>query len=215
MAYKNKEDEKAWYQKNRKRIRKYQQKYYQLNKEKISKRHRKYNKTYKEKRGEYAKQYNKEYRKTNKKQIKVSREKYRKTHREQIRKSTRIYMKKFMKNPKHKLSNNISCLINQSLKGNKDGQHWESILNYTVEDLMNRLEKTLPKGMTWQDYIDGKLHIDHIIPISAFNFGSYDDLDFKRCFALKNLQFLEVKDNLKKRDKINGSFQPNLRLNGG
>jgi len=64
--------------------------------------------------------------------------------------------------------------------------------------------------MSWENY--GKWHIDHIIPISKFNFITSEHLDFKRCWALKNLQPLEAKQNMSKGKKLNNSFQPSLRL---
>lgn len=62
--------------------------------------------------------------------------------------------------------------------------------------------------------MDGDLHIDHIIPITAFNFDTPDDIDFRKCWALKNLQLLPEKENREKRDKIEGPFQPSFAFGG-
>ncbi|HPG52320.1 MAG TPA: hypothetical protein PLL11_17220 [Spirochaetota bacterium] len=64
--------------------------------------------------------------------------------------------------------------------------------------------------MTWENI--SKWHIDHIIPVSAFNFNSPDDIDFKRCFALNNLRPLWAVENIKKGWRINKPFQPSLLL---
>jgi hypothetical protein len=64
--------------------------------------------------------------------------------------------------------------------------------------------------MTWDNY--GEWHIDHIIPISAFNFNSPEDFDFKRCWALKNLRPIWAHDNLIKQARLSSPFQPGLAM---
>ena len=113
---------------------------------------------------------------------------------------------------KFNLNEKISHAINFSLKGNKNGRHWETLVNYTLDDLIKRLKKTMPKGYTWQDYLEGKLHLDHIIPISAHNFTTSKHIDFKRCWSLSNLQLLPAKENLAKHDKLYKPFQPTLKI---
>ncbi|MBA7568819.1 hypothetical protein ES708_10554 [subsurface metagenome] len=108
----------------------------------------------------------------------------------------------------NKLSCSISIGINRSLKGRKNGFHWEDLVDFTLNDLMHHLEKQFTDGMTWDNY--GKWHIDHIIPITAFNFSSVKDYDFKRCWALNNLRPLWEADNIHKSDKVVGGFQPSL-----
>jgi len=66
----------------------------------------------------------------------------------------------------------------------------------------------MPAGYTWDDFLVGKLHIDHIIPKSAFKYSSPNDLNFQKAWALSNLQLLPVKKNLKKGTRIDGQFQP-------
>jgi hypothetical protein len=63
-----------------------------------------------------------------------------------------------------------------------------------------------------QDYIDGRLHLDHIIPLDAFNFTKPTDIDFQRCWALSNLQLLPADENIQKSNKISKPFQPNLAI---
>ena len=99
-----------------------------------------------------------------------------------------------------------------ALKGNKNGRHWENLVPYTLDQLLKRLRRTLPKGYTWQDYLDGKLHIDHKIPVSVFNFEKPEDEDFQRCFALKNLQLLPALENIKKSNNLDKHFQPSFKF---
>ena len=119
---------------------------------------------------------------------------------------------KYKNDMKYKINRRISSLIWYSLKGNKNGRHWEDLVGYTLKDLVKRLKKTIPKDYTWQDYLEGKLHIDHIIPISAYNFNQIGQIDFQRCWALSNLQLLSAKENLIKSNKLTKPFQPCLKL---
>jgi len=99
-----------------------------------------------------------------------------------------------------KINKNISKHMWESLKGNKNGRHWELLVGYTLEQLMINLEKKFTKGMNWNNY--GAWHIDHIIPISLWKFTSYEDREFKQCWSLANLQPLWAFDNLSKGNKI-------------
>ena len=54
--------------------------------------------------------------------------------------------------------------------------------------------------MSWDNY--GEWHIDHILPDSSFYYVSTEDDEFKKCWALSNLQPLWAIDNLKKSNKI-------------
>ena len=109
-----------------------------------------------------------------------------------------------------RLNGSLTSAINQSLKGNKKGKHWEQLVGYTLEQLKKYIEKQFTEGMTWENYGKYGWHIDHIIPISAFNFEKSEDADFKRCWALKNLQPLWAKENISKGNKLKKPFQPKL-----
>lgn len=124
---------------------------------------------------------------------------------------------KYKTDPMFRLSVCMSRGVRGSLKNknsNKNGHHWETLVPYNLNDLIKRLKKTLPKGYVWDSYINGKtdLHIDHIIPISAHNFTSYEHIDFQRCWALKNLKLLPASKNMSKGAKLEKSFQPSLLL---
>jgi len=55
-----------------------------------------------------------------------------------------------------------------------------------------------------------KWHIDHIIPVSAFNFTKPEHIDFNKCWALSNLQPLWAEENLSKHKKLKEAFQPSF-----
>ena len=54
--------------------------------------------------------------------------------------------------------------------------------------------------MTWKNH--GKWHIDHIVPKSFFRYKNTDDVEFKYCWSLDNLQPLWAKDNFSKSDNL-------------
>lgn len=220
MAY-NKEYYKQYAIINKTKTRKYYKQYYKDNKEKIDER----NEQYRKKNKEYFKQYSKQYKKNNKEKIQQRQKQYRKDNKEKINKYTnqcdknnkkeyfRIYRKnKYKTTIKFNLNVKITTAIGCSLKGNKKGRKWETLVGYTCKDLIKRLNKTMPEGYTWQDYLEGKLHLDHKIPISKFNFTEPEHNDFQRCWALKNLQLLPKQENLEKHNKLIEPFQPTLAI---
>lgn len=117
--------------------------------------------------------------------------------------------KRKRRNPRYRLHANISRRVRESISHGKNGRQWEEILGYSLKDLMHYLQKRFKHGMTWENY--GKVwHIDHKIPLKAFNFNSVGNPDFKRCWALSNLQPLFSKENIAKKDTVEYPFQPKL-----
>jgi len=220
MPYKNKEKKKT-----------YQKEYYKNNKEKINenyknnsekfknyaKQHRKDNpekvkeriKQWRENNPEYIREYNKQWRKNNRERIKEYRKQWKKENPEYYKQYDNHRRKTDLK---CNLNHRMSTAIQISLKGNKVGRHWEGLVDYTVIDLKRRLKETMPRGYNWQDFIQGELHIDHIIPIDAFNFTRPEHTDFKRCWALSNLRLLPAQENLIKSNNLIRPFQPALAI---
>lgn len=59
-------------------------------------------------------------------------------------------------------------------------------LGYSPVDLVAHLERQFTKGMNWDNY--GEWHIDHIVPVSAFDYATTDDPNFRAAWALTNLR---------------------------
>lgn len=116
------------------------------------------------------------------------------------RKNNPDYQKNYLrKNPTKLLSRRISWMVWDGLKNNKNGISWQSRLNFSVNDLKIHIEKQFLPGTSWDNM--SEWHIDHIIPVSSFNFKGYDDEDFKFCWSLNNLRPLWKEENLKKSNK--------------
>jgi hypothetical protein len=213
---KNKTMQRKWYLKNRERILEERKQYHIDNREKIKKYQRKYYQKNKEKikqwyldNREYLLVNKRSYYKENIGKIKEYNEKNRiranAKEKERSKKRRKIDIK-------YKTSMNISRQIRKSLRNNKKGRHWEDLVGYSLSDLIIHLKKTLPEGYNWEDYLEGKLHIDHIIPVAVWNYDNPEHIDFKRCWALKNLQLLPAKENLRKQDKLLKPFQLALKI---
>jgi len=129
-------------------------------------------------------------------------EKYRKIGRE--REALRL------KTPSGNINNRMSCALRHALKSEKNGQRWEHLVGYTCNDLMEHLEKLFKDGMSWQNH--GEWHIDHKIPISAFNFTKPEHIDFNRCWSLENLQPMWASENISKGSNLEKPFQPSLPI---
>lgn len=113
---------------------------------------------------------------------------------------------------KYNLNRKMKTAIGLSLKGNKGGKKWLSLVDYSLIELILHLKSTMPEGYNWNNFLKGKLHIDHIIPKKVFNFTKPEHIDFKRCWALRNLQLLPAKENYIKNDKLEKPFQPALKI---
>ena len=100
---------------------------------------------------------------------------------------------------KAKLYPNLDTSIRRCLCGDQNNTKYESILEYTIKDLKEHLEKKFTDGMSWNKFKNGKIHIDHIKPQSLFDMNDLSDI--KECWSLDNLQPLWSKDNLKKSNK--------------
>jgi hypothetical protein len=109
-----------------------------------------------------------------------------------------------------RLNNRMGAAIWRALRGNKKGASWESLVGYTVDQLRSHIEKKFTKGMSWESLMKGNIHIDHKIPKAVFNYKSPDDIDFKRCWELKNLMPMWAEDNRSKGVKLSKPFQPSF-----
>jgi hypothetical protein len=98
--------------------------------------------------------------------------------------------------PQYRLRAAVSAYVYFCLRSNKQGKKVEDVLGYTMPELRAHLERQFQRGMTWENY--GDWHVDHIVPVSSFNFTAADDPDFRACWALTNLRPLWAKDNIAK-----------------
>ena len=139
----------------------------------------------------------KEYYASNPGLKKLANQKYKQKHPKGYKLSKKKYFQKKQEDPIFRINNAISNYLWRSLKNNKNKEHWEEFVEFSIKDLVKHLKKKLKKGMTMKNY-GTYWHIDHKIPKAYFNITSADDPDFKRLWALENLRPLKAIDNLKK-----------------
>lgn len=112
---------------------------------------------------------------------------------------------RIQKNKRCRIDHIMSKNICTSLQGKKAGRRWETLVGYTVDDLMKHLEKYFHKGMSWENY-GFYWHIDHFVPKSYFVYEDDDSVEFINCWALNNLRPMLAVDNWKKGDDIFANF---------
>jgi hypothetical protein len=186
--------------------------YYVKNKERKKQIWSESKKKYTAKNKERKKEYDREYAKRPEviKRIKnyhrteeVIERRKKRNQRPDIKKKAAEYIKKKMQDPKKHLDKVFSQGIRESLKKKKifkNNKKWETILGYSILDLMSHLESKFTPEMSWDNY--GKYwHIDHIKPKSLFIYSSMEDEEFKKCWSLDNLQPLEAVENIRKGNK--------------
>ena len=119
---------------------------------------------------------------------------------EKVRLYYRTQAKRIGKNPKLRIDSNMRCLIWLALKGRKAGMGWQKLVGYTLRDLMTHLEQQFNKNMSWANY-GSYWWVDHIKPRSLFKYKTPQDIGFKECWSLSNLQPMEKIANIKKSNK--------------
>ena len=131
---------------------------------------------------------------------------------EKVKAAKRKQNRRVMASPRGKLESAVRTGIRRGLAaGSKAGRRTFDILGYTTDQLIAHLESKFSDGMSWSNY-GSEWHVDHIVPVSAFNYTSINDIDFKRAWCLDNLQPLWAAENLKKGAKLSVTFQPSLAL---
>ena len=100
----------------------------------------------------------------------------------------------------YKIATNLANRINQTMK--QAGRHrtlvYNDLLGCSIDDFAFHLFLLMEDGMTFDNY--GEWEIDHIIPISHFDFTKISHI--KRCCHYSNLQPLWLHDNRHKSNKI-------------
>lgn len=101
---------------------------------------------------------------------------------------------------RYTLKARTSALLSVTMRrtGTTKSARMVELLGYDVSDLKAHLESLFVDGMTWEKYLSGEIHVDHIRPVASFDIKSDRCPEFKKCWSLDNLQPLWAKDNLSK-----------------
>lgn len=114
--------------------------------------------------------------------------------------------KRRRQDPDFRLRVNFGRQMSFCLHGGKQSRSWLTFVSYTMEDLRQHLEGLFREGMNWNNYGSSSgatkwWTVDHIRPVSTFDFSSPNDEQFKECWALANLQPLWSSENFAKCNK--------------
>ena len=186
--------------------------YRQVNKVKIAAYRKQYRQEHKDELAAKDKQYaqdnkagiaarKKRYRQDNKVEIAAYEKQYWQGHKTE----KTVYNREYKRGRKandidYRLKSSVTTRIGQSIKGNKQCKHSMDLLGCSIPEVREHLEKQFQEGMSWDNWSVEGWHIDHIIPLSYFDFRDYEQQ--KRAWHYTNLRPLWAMDNIKKKDKI-------------
>ena len=97
---------------------------------------------------------------------------------------------------KGKLDSRIRARLNNYLRGGKGSRSWREKVGYSLDELKTHIERCFLSGMGWHN--SHLWHVEHIIPLSAFEYANVDEKNFKIAWALTNLRPMWAKDNVSK-----------------
>lgn len=158
---------------------------------------------WREKNLEYCRAYDREkmrrYREANPaKFLERSRRMYVKHRAKAIARSKHAYQN----NPAVNLKARILTRLRKMLRGKWPFKNTSKLLGYTPQELRKHIERQFTAGMTWARMLAGEIHIDHIIPVRAFDIKEPGDAEFMACWSLGNLRPMWAADNHRKSGKV-------------
>ena len=71
---------------------------------------------------------------------------------------------------------------------------------------MSYLGSKFESGMAWDNYGKDGWEVDHKVPDSLFYYSTVNDVQFKECWSLSNLQPMWASDNRSKSNKFTGGY---------
>lgn len=133
--------------------------------------------------------YMKKYREENHERVSNHKRKWEKEHAQEIAKRRR-------QNLDHRLAHALRNRTRLALKNLQKSGSAVRDLGCTIQELKAHLEERFLSGMTWDNWGRYGWHIDHVVPLVAFDLS--DREQFLKACHYTNLQPLWATDNLKK-----------------
>jgi len=112
------------------------------------------------------------------------------------REEKRLWQAKMMDKVEFRIKKNLRSRVYVALKRGIKSQSTMKLLGCTIEFFKEYFESLFTEGMSWEVYMNGGIHIDHVVPCKSFDLTKEDEQ--KKCFHYSNLQPLFRIDNLKK-----------------
>ena len=121
---------------------------------------------------------------------------HRAKHRDRLKEYCRARSAAYRATSAGALNTRMGSALRTSLRRNKGGHAWPSLVGYSLGELIAHLERQFEPGMGWHNM--EKWHIDHIIPVSSFSYETADDAEFSAAWALQNLRPMWARENQSK-----------------
>jgi hypothetical protein len=86
--------------------------------------------------------------------------------------------------------------INAVLRYNKKSKPTEDLLGCSVSEFAVHFQSQFEEGMTWEKFLAGEIHIDHIVPCALFDLSLTEEQE--EWFHFSNLQPLWATENFRK-----------------
>jgi hypothetical protein len=118
---------------------------------------------------------------------------------------------KMMLDPAFRIKKNLRGRVYVALKRGIKSASTVTLLGCSVDEFIAYFQSLFTEGMTWEEYLAGNIHIDHIKPCKLFDLTKEEEQ--KACFHYTNLQPLWKIDNLIKGVSYNPENQPYGRSN--
>lgn len=141
---------------------------------------------------------NKRWRDSNKEKMSELRRKWIQSNPDKAKAIRERAVEKKKQAPAYKVHSRVKTQIRKAIRHRRSASTFASV-GYTCGELMTHLERQFLPGMGWHNM--NQWHIDHIVPLAAFDISSESDPDFKRAWSLPNLRPIWARDNLRKQDK--------------
>lgn len=100
---------------------------------------------------------------------------------------------------KRKKRTGIGDIMRMAINRGSESKTANNLLGYSIKQLTTSLERQFTRGMDWDRFRKGDIHIDHIVPQKEFDLLNADE--WRECWSLSNLQPLWARDNLSKSSK--------------
>jgi len=110
--------------------------------------------------------------------------------------------------PYFNLVRRLRARVRGALKGHIKSAPTMQLVGCTREFFKSYFESNFSEGMTWELYMSGDIHIDHIIPLDSFDMNNPNEQQI--CFNWRNLWPMWEPDNIRKSNKLVHSYQAPL-----
>jgi hypothetical protein len=120
-----------------------------------------------------------------------------KENKERMAEYFRASKAKRRRNPVYRLNASIGTQIRNAIGDRKGGRRWESIVGYTLDELLAHIQRQFMPGMTWENY-GAEWHVDHIVAQAEFELCEANDATVRACWALTNLRPMWARANMSK-----------------